>query len=62
MDGMKENVEEGTIDFDTPSISEELSIRHLSPSAFRFTVFDVTLEEKIDPRAHTLDILTLRLE
>lgn len=38
-----------TIDFDTSSISEGLSIRHLSPSAFHFTVFDVTLEEKIDP-------------
>lgn len=36
MYGMKENVEESTIDFDTPSISEELSIRHLSSSAFRF--------------------------
>lgn len=50
MYGMKENVKESTIDIDTPSISKELSIRRLSSSAFRFNVFDVSLEEKIDPR------------
>lgn len=34
-----------------------------SSPAFRFSVLsDVTLKEKIDLRAHTLDILTLRLE